>query len=415
MKKDSRRSQRVALLVREELSRLALTEAHDPELRLVTFTDVEMPPDLKSARVYFSCLGGDAERERAAKALGRATGYLRREVTQRCALRYAPELHFIFDSHARAGRADRAAARAGAPAETGRGREGDSLTRPAPAPLPAALRRGFLLLVDKPSGLTSHDVVERVRARLSLPRIGHSGTLDPIATGLLLLCAGAAARLQGFFTRMDKTYVGRIRLGRSTTTYDREGEPVGPDRDATGVQASDVARAAGRFRGEFLQAPPPYSAKKVGGRKLYELARKGKSVAVEPKKVRVTALELGPLEDGGLSFSISCSSGTYIRSIANELGEILGCGAHLETLRRTRIGDFRVEDALPLGGVSRRGAESETLSRPPHAVALLQVPFPFERIRVESLEAWKLRKGQAIPLRQVAAREGDWVTLVGTR
>jgi tRNA pseudouridine55 synthase len=285
------------------------------------------------------------------------------------------------------------------------------VTRPTAPRLPDALRKGFLLLIDKPSGLTSHDVVERVRRALALPRIGHSGTLDPMATGLLLLCAGGAARLQSFFTRMDKSYEGIIRLGRATTTYDREGKAVGPERDATGVRRQDVEAAAAAFRGEFLQAPPPYSAKKVGGRKLYELARKGETVAVAPKKVRVSELSFGEPRDGRLPFSISCTSGTYIRAIASELGEKLGCGAHLEGLRRTRVGDFRVCDALPLETFERMPAEERL--RAPHAVPLAGVPFPFERVRVASLEAWKLRKGQPIPLRSVAAREGDWVTLVG--
>ncbi len=285
------------------------------------------------------------------------------------------------------------------------------MNRAAPAGLPEGLRRGFLLLLDKPAGLTSHDVVERVRRTLALPRIGHSGTLDPMATGLLLLCAGNAARLQGFFTRMDKSYEGAIRLGRATTTYDREGEPVGPDRDASGVTAEQVESAAASFRGEFLQAPPPYSAKKVAGRKLYELARKGETVSVEPKRVRVTSLKLGPLAEGRLPFSISCSSGTYIRSIAAELGEKLRCGAHLENLRRTRVGDFDVRDAIGLADFEQ--APAETRLGPPSTVALSRVPFPFERVRVASLEAWKLRKGQAIPLSRASAGEGDWVTLVG--
>ena len=272
-------------------------------------------------------------------------------------------------------------------------------------------RRGFLFLLDKPAGLTSHDVVERVRKALSIPRVGHSGTLDPMATGLLLLCAGEAARLQSFFTLMDKSYDGFIRLGRATTTFDREGEAVGPDRDAAGIRREEIEAAAESFRGEFLQSPPPYSAKKVGGRKFYEMARKGESVPVMPKKVRVKELRFGDLADGRLPFTISCSSGTYIRSIASELGEILGCGAHLESLRRVRIGDFHVADAVLLS----RFEEMSPADRlaPPHAVPLSRVAFPFERVRLASLETWKIRKGQSIPARGVASKEGDWVTLVG--
>jgi tRNA pseudouridine55 synthase len=272
-------------------------------------------------------------------------------------------------------------------------------------------RRGILFLLDKPAGLTSHDVVERVRKAVALPRIGHSGTLDPMATGLLLLCAGEAARLQGFFTLMDKSYDGVIRLGRATTTYDREGESVGPERDAAGIRGADIDAAADAFRGEFLQSPPPYSAKKVGGRKFYEMARKGESVPVVPKKVRVKELRFGELEGGRLPFTISCTSGTYIRSIASELGEKLGCGAHLETLRRTRIGAFDVSDAITLERFEALPA-AERLAAP-HAMPLSRVPFPFPRIQLASLEAWKIRRGQAVPARGIEAREGDWVTLLG--
>lgn len=272
------------------------------------------------------------------------------------------------------------------------------------------LTRGFLFLLDKPEGLTSHDVVERVRKTTAFARIGHSGTLDPMATGLLLLCAGGAARLQGFFTRMDKSYEGTIRLGRATATYDREGEPSGPDRDHTHVTAEAVEEAANAFRGEFLQSPPPYSAKKVGGRKFYEMARKGESVPSLPKTVRVSRLHVGGLAAGRLDFSIACSSGTYIRSIASELGERLGCGAHLESLRRTRIGDFAVADAATLDRFERLTPE-ERLS-PPHAMPLSRVPFPFPRLQLASLEAWKIRRGQAVPARGVEAREGDWITLL---
>ncbi len=273
------------------------------------------------------------------------------------------------------------------------------------------LRKGFLFLLDKPQGLTSHDVVERVRRATGVSRIGHSGTLDPMATGLLLLCAGGAARLQSFFTLMDKSYEGTIRLGRATTTYDREGEAVGADRDASAVTAARIEEAAASFRGEFLQSPPPYSAKKVGGRKFYEMARKGESVPSIPKKVRVSQLLFGKLEDGRLQFSIACSSGTYIRSIASELGEKLSCGAHLETLRRIRIGAFSVSDAIPLDRFETL-TPGERLAVP-HAVPLSRVPFPFPRIQLASLEAWKIRRGQAVPARGVEAREGDWVTLIG--
>jgi tRNA pseudouridine55 synthase len=274
-----------------------------------------------------------------------------------------------------------------------------------------SLARGFLVLIDKPSGLTSHDVVERVRRSTGIPRIGHSGTLDPMATGLLLLCAGGAARLQGFFTLMDKSYAGTIRLGRATTTYDREGAPVGEERDASAIGAAAIEASAAAFRGEFEQAPPPYSAKKVKGRKFYEMARKGEEIPVLPKKVRVTELTLSAPAGGRIEFSISCSSGTYIRSIAHEIGEKLGCGAHLESLRRTRIGGFRVEEAVALE-LFESLPPAERLSGG-HAVALARVPFPFERLKLASLEVWKVRKGQSIPARGVTSADGSWITLLG--
>ncbi len=276
---------------------------------------------------------------------------------------------------------------------------------------PDSLARGFLILIDKPGGLTSHDVVERARRATGVPRIGHSGTLDPMATGLLLLCAGGAARLQGFFTLLDKSYEGTIRLGLATATYDREGEPLGAEKDAAGIGAEEIEASASPFRGEFLQSPPPYSAKKIKGRKFYEMARRGEEVPVLPKKVRVSELVLSPPAGGRIQFSISCSSGTYIRSIAHAIGESLGCGAHLESLRRTRIGDFRVEEAVALELFESLPA-AERLSRP-HALPLSRVPFPFERLRLASLEAWKVRKGQSIPARGLASADGAWVTLIG--
>jgi tRNA pseudouridine55 synthase len=274
-----------------------------------------------------------------------------------------------------------------------------------------SLARGFLILIDKPSGMTSHDVVERVRRSTGIARIGHSGTLDPMATGLLLLCAGGAARLQGFFTLMDKSYEGIIRLGRATTTYDREGAPLGEERDASGIGAAAIEASAAAFRGEFEQSPPPYSAKKIKGRKFYEMARKGEEVPLLPKKVRVSELRLSAPAGGRIEFSISCSSGTYIRSIAHQIGESLGCGAHLESLRRTRIGGFKVEEAIALELFESLGPAERVA--PPHAVALSRVPFPFERLRLASLEAWKVRKGQSIPARGVTSGEGAWITLLG--
>jgi tRNA pseudouridine55 synthase len=269
--------------------------------------------------------------------------------------------------------------------------------------------RGALLLIDKPKGLTSHDVVERARRATGEKKIGHTGTLDPMATGLLVLCCGRAARLQGFLTGLPKTYEGTITLGRATTTYDAEGETTSEHAGPIAVSPGDLERAAAKFRGEFEQSPPPYSAKKVGGRKFYEMARKGEDVPRAPKKVTVTRFDLHPRGEKEVDFALSCSSGTYIRSIAHELGEALGVGAHLSSLRRTRVGDFDLADAIPLATFEE--AEEDVRVAPPHAIPLAMIPFSFPKMTVASLEAWKIRQGQAIPARLEGA-EGDWVSLL---
>lgn len=269
--------------------------------------------------------------------------------------------------------------------------------------------RGALLLVDKPAGMTSHDVVERARRATGVAKIGHTGTLDPMATGLLVLCCGRAARLQGFLTGLPKRYEGTIALGRATTTYDAEGETTFEHAAPVAVDPAAIEAAAAAFRGEFLQSPPPYSAKKVGGRKFYEMARQGEAVPPAPKTVTVTEFALRPGEDRQLVFTLACSSGTYVRSIAHELGERLGVGAHLSSLRRTRIGGFDLADAIPLA--TFEAAEDDVRVASPHAIPLALIPFSFPKMTVASLEAWKIRRGQAIPARLEGA-EGDWVSLL---
>jgi len=269
--------------------------------------------------------------------------------------------------------------------------------------------RGALLLVDKPQGLTSHDVVEHARRATGVKKIGHTGTLDPMATGLLILCCGRAARLQGFLTGLPKTYEGTITLGRATTTYDAEGDTLSEHAGEFAIAESALEDAAGHFRGEFQQSPPPYSAKKIGGRKFYEMARQGETVPQLPKSVTVSELTLRPRSDRALDFTLSCSSGTYVRSIAHELGERLGVGAHLSSLRRTRIGDFDLADAIPLS--TFESAEEDVRVSSPHAVPLAMIPFSFPKMVVASLEAWKIRRGQAIPARLTGA-DGDWVSLL---
>ena len=224
-----------------------------------------------------------------------------------------------------------------------------------------------LLIVDKPAGWTSHDVVARARRLLREKRVGHTGTLDPFATGVLVLLVGRATRLAQFLAGAEKEYVAAIRLGFATDTGDLTGAPRGPVAGAEalaglGRPASEAALAA--LRGEIEQVPPMYSAKKVGGRKLYELARRGEEVERKAVRVTVREFEILPDEAGGwlrrnadgtcdLTARVVCSAGTYVRALAESVGERLGAGAHLSALRRTRAGAFGLERALTLEAVEK--------------------------------------------------------------
>ncbi len=201
---------------------------------------------------------------------------------------------------------------------------------------------GFLL-IDKPSGPTSHDIVDQVRRALKTRRVGHSGTLDPFASGLLILAVGKATKEISKFVGLDKTYEATIRLGATSDTMDRTGQV-----SVVRCQMSDVTevkKVLKNFTGEIEQVPPMYSAKKVGGWKLYELARKGQTVERKPVKVTIHELELLSYEWPLVKIRTRVSSGTYIRALAHDIGAALGCGAYLEGLRRMRIGTYKVEDA----------------------------------------------------------------------
>ena len=203
-----------------------------------------------------------------------------------------------------------------------------------------------VLLIDKTSGPTSHDVVARVRRRLDERRCGHTGTLDPFATGLLVVCVGRATRLARFLTDASKTYEAIVQFGFATDTYDRTGQPVSEPRDVE-PEKSELSDRLEVFRGRQLQTPPPFSAKKIRGKRAYELARAGEPVTPEPVEIEIHSCELVALDGARARLWVSVSSGTYIRSIAHDLGEKLGCGAHLAELRRTRIGSLDVSEAIP--------------------------------------------------------------------
>ncbi len=199
--------------------------------------------------------------------------------------------------------------------------------------------------------MTSHDVVNRLRRITGERSIGHLGTLDPMATGVLPLLMGKYTRLAQYFSAAEKSYCGDIRLGFATDTWDADGEPSGPDRwpeVAQQVTLERVRAAAARFHGEMEQMPPQFSAKKIDGQPAYKMARQGKPVELKPAKIRIDHFAIAALEGAEASFTIDVSSGGYVRSVAHELGQDLGCGAHLSRLRRTRAGVFTLEDANTL-------------------------------------------------------------------
>ena len=204
-----------------------------------------------------------------------------------------------------------------------------------------------VLVVDKPIGMTSHDVVQVIRKGTGIRRAGHTGTLDPRASGVLVILIGPAVRLSEYVSASDKRYQATILLGSSTDTYDSEGEIIDrfEDIDITEEQFNEVLQ---NFIGEMEQVPPPYSAVKVKGRKAYEMARKGEDVDLEPRIINVYSLEVLEWAPPEAVIDVYCSSGTYVRSLANDLGKQLGTGAHLVGLRRTKSGRFTLRDAVPL-------------------------------------------------------------------
>ncbi|MBK7455466.1 MAG: tRNA pseudouridine(55) synthase TruB [Anaerolineales bacterium] len=203
------------------------------------------------------------------------------------------------------------------------------------------------LVVDKPVGMTSHDVVQAIRNGTNLRRAGHTGTLDPRASGVLVILVGPAVRLSEYVSASDKRYQAIIRLGSSTDTFDAEGL-VTPTKDPVSVTEAQFEEALKTFVGEIEQTPPPYSAVKVQGRKAYEMAREGEEVELAPRKITVHHLEVLEWTPPEVVIDVHCSSGTYVRSLANDLGVMLGCGAYLVGLRRTKSGRFSLRDAVPL-------------------------------------------------------------------
>jgi tRNA pseudouridine55 synthase len=247
-----------------------------------------------------------------------------------------------------------------------------------------------VIVVDKPRDWTSHDVVNKMRRFAGTRKVGHLGTLDPAATGVLPLVIGRATRLAQFYTRNDKIYEGVIHFGNSTDSYDDDGEPTSPEVAVTPDRAM-VERALDGSRGEFDQLPPSVSAKKIGGRPAYELARKQQPVDLKPVPVTVYELEILSLEGCEAAVRVHCSAGTYLRSIAHDAGQVLGCGAYLKNLRRLASGDFGIASARTLEQLAAL-AEAGQLADALVPAAQLLPEFPAEM--VDHVTAGQIRNGR---------------------
>jgi tRNA pseudouridine55 synthase len=258
------------------------------------------------------------------------------------------------------------------------------------------------VVVDKPSGWTSHDVVNKVRRFAGTKKVGHLGTLDPAATGVLPLVIGRATRLAQFYTRNDKVYEGVIHFGNSTDSYDGDGQPASPAQDIV-LEREQLEAALQKFRGRFAQIPPQVSAKKIAGRPAYEMARKQQPVDLKPVDVEVYSLDVLRMEGCEAEVRVQCSAGTYLRSIAHEAGQALGCGAFLKSLRRTASGDFKIEAARTLEQLAAL-ADAGRFAEVVIPAAELLPQFPAEM--VDALTAGQIRNGRDFRISPFHVRSG---------
>lgn len=261
-----------------------------------------------------------------------------------------------------------------------------------------------VIVVDKPEGWTSHDAVNKVRRLANTRRVGHLGTLDPMATGVLPLVVDRATRLAQFFVRGEKIYDGVVRFGYATDTYDRDGSPTTPVTEPA-INREELETALESFTGQLQQMPPPISAKKIGGTPAYKLARKNLPVELKPVEVTVYSIELASLEGPLARLIVRCSAGTYMRSIAHDLGRALGCGAFVESLRRMASGDFSLDQARTIEQLEKLAGESRLAEALLPAAQLLPA-FPTEL--VDALTASQIRQGRDF-------RVSPFRTRIGTR
>ena len=254
-----------------------------------------------------------------------------------------------------------------------------------------------ILLVDKPEGPTSHDIVALVRRLLGERRIGHAGTLDPLATGLLVLMIGRATRLATFLSGVDKIYRGTLKLGVATETYDRDGDPLGPPREVQ-VDRERLIQALDKFRGTVRQVPPVFSAKKVHGTPMYRLARRRRPVSPTPVYVTFSRIDLLGLQGDIVEVETDVSDGTYLRSFAHDLGQVLGCGGHLRSLRRLACGPFHVDGALTPAALEEMGDAAAA-----RIVPMEDIPLGLPTLSLTASGAHAIFHGRPCPISEVMA------------
>jgi tRNA pseudouridine55 synthase len=255
-----------------------------------------------------------------------------------------------------------------------------------------------VLVTDKPAGLTSHDVVNRIRRALQQRAVGHLGTLDPLATGVLPLVIGNLTRLAQFYTASEKVYEGVIRFGFSTSTYDADGEPAGREAQPK-VSLDDLRVLAARFQGTIEQMPPPFSAKKIHGVPAYKLARRHKEVPLKPIQTEIKEFDITQFDGVRATFKARVASGTYMRSVAHDMGQQIGCGAHLESLRRTSLAEFELADAHTLEEIDAAAKNGDVEGLLVHPRKLLP---QFPSVSANEEMAARIRSGRTVNLPELS-------------
>ena len=388
---------------------------------MVTITDVRMTPDLHEATVFWTVWGDEQTRADSAAALESAKGLSGLRSVEATGLKHTPSIAFVLDAvpenahHieellAKARDEDERVHRAAEGAKPAGSRSVQAEPFPAAQPAISPVTAG-LVVVDKPAGCTSHDVVARLRRLAGTRRVGHAGTLDPMATGVLVVGIGQATRLLGHLALGDKDYAATIRLGMTTTTDDADGEEL-ETRDADGVSDAAISEAISHLTGDIEQVPSAVSAIKVDGVRSYQRVRDGETVALKARRVQVAKFDLVERRGDDIDVHVTCSTGTYVRALARDIGCALGVGGHLTALRRSRVGGFTLDEAKTLEQL-----EQELIVVPLAAA----VDAAFARVDVTEEEAVRIGHGQRLALdlpgipTGVFAPDGRVVALVEDR